>query len=191
MPRMMVSVMSEQLNRILQARAGGAVQRCHTVRHFGSYSVAEHSWGVAMLVLQLYPEHFTALAAYALVHDVPEGLTGDIPSTAKADDGMLDDAINRRFGLPSTSELNPIRHAILKSCDRLELYLWAYEQAAMGNRFADEIQTNLLDMFNRSQPESGLDIRAHSFFHNHIKNKSCVPDRVGLLNKIKEQYDIK
>lgn len=39
---------------ILNARAGGAVQRCHTIRHHGEYTNAQHQWGVAMLLWYLY-----------------------------------------------------------------------------------------------------------------------------------------
>jgi HD domain-containing protein len=178
------------LYNVLQARAGGAVERCHTVRHHGSYTVAEHSWGVAMLLLQLYPEQFPILVKYALIHDVPEGLTGDIPSTAKGEDGALDNAILESFELPLLSDFkhHPGWHLILKSCDRLDLYLWAREQVALGNVFANEIINNLEARFTSDDP--GLDTTALNFFHM-LKNRNIVPDRRNLLASIKETHGIK
>ena len=171
---------------ILQVRAGGATQRCHTIRHHGSYSVAEHSWGVAMLLLQLYPHDFRRLVQFALVHDVPEGLTGDIPSTAKNGDESLDDAILKHFGLPLLSWMGDRERAILKSCDLLDLFLWAREQMYMGNDFALEITKNLQASFNQPVEKSSLEPTAYNFYPLSLKGKGCVPDRVGLLKRIKD-----
>lgn len=178
---------SERLvQNILQARAGGAVQRCHTVRHLGSYSVAEHSWGVCMLLLQLYPEHFGRLAPYALVHDIPEGLLGDVPSPTKdllgaSNLGYLEDRILRRFDLPALNELTAEEHFILNSCDRLELYLWAREQQEFGNNYVEEVVINLEKGFD----EKPLERRAQTYQVQLIQG-SVVPHRVGLLKRIQD-----
>lgn len=176
--------MTELLNQILQTRAGGAVQRCHTIRHHGSYSVAEHSWGVAMLLWHLYPDLAPHLVYYALTHDVPEGLTGDVPSTAKEhQDTTLDDAINHNFGLPMVSALSDHEHHVLKSCDWLDLFIWGKEQFSLGNAFAQEIVSNLSIHFNTG----ALEKRANEFYVHHLAGQSVVPDRVGLLKSIKDK----
>lgn len=170
---------------ILQCRAGGAVQRCHTVRHQGSYSVAEHSWGVAMLLWYLYPQEAKRLVYYALAHDVPEGLTGDVPSTAKDhDDSALDDMINHTFELPVLSCLDTEDHHILKSCDWLELYLWGKEQLAQGNSFALEITTNLEAHFAKRTLHPIADE-----YYRILCDKTPVPNRTNLLKSIKESYN--
>lgn len=144
-----------------------------------------------MLLLQIYPSEFKRLAPYALVHDIPEGLTGDIPSTAKAGDTALDSAILSAFNLPDPADLGSAGHEVLKSCDRLDLYLWAREQLEAGNSFAKEIVDNLESRFNLSQEESGLEVRAWDFY-NYLQHSqlSVVPQRSHLLRTIKESYDL-
>jgi 5'-deoxynucleotidase YfbR-like HD superfamily hydrolase len=169
-----------QLQRILNTRAGGAVQRCHAIRHLGTYSNAEHQWGVAMLLWALYDGPTASrLVWYALAHDVPEGLTGDIPSTAKEHDNELDHNINSWFHLPVTDDLTPSDRQILKGCDTLDLYLWAREQLAQGNLYAQEIIDNIDEYAGDI-----LDGRAYDFY-KEVQQSSIVPARAGLLAKIK------
>lgn len=179
--------MTATLDEVLHARAGGAVQRCHTVRHQGSYSNAEHSWGVAMLILQLYPDD-VSLVGYALVHDIPEAVTGDVPATVKkdaVDEHAFDDYILSCWALPQLNELDPAARHILKSCDKLELWLWAKEQRAMGNLFANEILENLDTWFE--QP-GYLEPRALEFWRQS-RIHTMVPYRVGQYALMKEGYE--
>lgn len=176
------------LQEVLQARAGGAVQRCHTVRHQGSYSNAEHSWGVAMLCLQLYPDFCPELLKYALVHDIPEGVTGDVPATVKkegADEHAFDDYILSCWALPQLSELNATARHVLKSCDKLELWLWAREQSMAGNYFVTEIIDNLEKWFE--QP-GYLQERAHTFWLQS-RIHTMAPYRVGQYANMKEGFE--
>jgi HD domain-containing protein len=174
------------INNVLQARAGGAVQRCHTVRHLGSYSNAEHSWGVAMLILQLFPE-CPHLLKYALVHDIPEGVTGDVPAPVKKDgfsDAEFEDYILREWDLPQLSDLNAADGLVLKTCDKLELWLWTREQGMLGNCYASEVRENLEHWF--VQPgylhKRGIGFWTEALRANHV------PDRVGQFAAMKEGY---
>jgi 5'-deoxynucleotidase YfbR-like HD superfamily hydrolase len=145
------------IDRVLEARRGGRVERCHTVAHHGSYTNAAHSWGVAMLMLQLWPEDFPRLAAICLSHDVPEGVFGDIPSptlrhvSAEFRDLLdtLEGRYNRSLGLPAEDDLELEDRVKLKECDRLELYLWAREQAMVGNQYAEHMADELERLFIR------------------------------------------
>lgn len=107
-----------------------------------------------MLMLILWPEDFPRLAAACLTHDVPEQWVGDIPATSlRSIPGLreplrsIEGEINLHLGFPSEDGLSPEDHAKLKACDRLELYLWAQEQAFMGNQYARICQTNMDTMF--------------------------------------------
>lgn len=138
------------LDNIIQARAGGRVERCHAIPHQGGYSNAAHSWGVAMLMHALWPEDFSRLAIYCLSHDVPEAWVGDIPAPLlryvpglKVSLGGLEDGLNRLIDLPAESELNDLDYAKLKACDKLEFYLWCREQGLMGNGFANEASVEI------------------------------------------------
>lgn len=129
--------------RILSSRAGGSVERCHSIRHQGSYSNAAHSWGVAMLMLQLWPDDFPRLVTACLTHDIPEFWVGDIPApTMRAVPGMkeslskLEDRLLNRLGLPGLEELSELDYKKLKACDWLEFWLWCKDQDFIGNKFA-------------------------------------------------------
>ena len=56
-------------------------------------SVAEHSWGVATLVLELWPESSAMFIKACLHHDTHEGTLGDMPWDAKRKHYMLADAM--------------------------------------------------------------------------------------------------
>lgn len=138
------------LERVVRARTGGGVERCHGIRHQGSYSVAAHSWGVAMLMYQLWPEDFPRLASYCLAHDVPEAWVGDIPaptkkfsSEIKAACDLMERKIFERLELPCDQDLDPEDARKLKACDGLELYLWTCEQITAGNRHAECVAREL------------------------------------------------
>jgi len=127
---------------ILGARAGGRVERCHSIPHQGSYSNAAHSWGVAMLMYQLWPEDFPRLGIHCLTHDIPEFWVGDIPApTMRAVPGLkesltqIEDRCLNRLDLPELGTLNPEDHRKLKACDWLEFWLWCRDQWFIGNKF--------------------------------------------------------
>jgi len=71
-----------KLENTLQA---GAVQRYHATPMVSSQSIAEHSWNVAMIYLELAKavRLNTEFVAEALFHDVAELYTGDVPFTVK------------------------------------------------------------------------------------------------------------
>ena len=65
------------------------VKRWHTVPTVRSQSLAEHQWNVSMIAeslalsMGLDDLHINAIVRYALVHDIDEITTGDIPTPAK------------------------------------------------------------------------------------------------------------
>jgi 5'-deoxynucleotidase YfbR-like HD superfamily hydrolase len=62
----------------------GKVRRWHT-HHRYSQTVADHSWGVAAILLGLEPNISREALLVALFHDSHEIATGDAPSYAKDD----------------------------------------------------------------------------------------------------------
>lgn len=144
------------LERVMAVRMGGGVERCHTVKHFGSYSNAAHSWGVAALMYILFPGDFPRLAPYCIFHDVPEAWVGDIPAPVKKFDPSVKTATNKmerfifdRLQLPNDADLSEGDKNKLKACDILELYLWSKEQVAAGNKHAHTISLELEGFVNR------------------------------------------
>lgn len=131
------------LDRVMAVRTGGTVQRCHGIRHQGSYSVAEHTWGVLALLWLLYPDDYARLSPTVLFHDVPEAWVGDIPASTKKWDLVVKSAISAMetkimhwLDLPDEHDLSADDHAKLKACDTLDLYLWVMEEVCGGNRHA-------------------------------------------------------
>lgn len=137
--------MQKLVDNVIQQRLGGKVERCHNIPHHGSYSVAAHTWGCAMLLLALWPED-TELLPYVLSHDVAEGWVGDVPApTCRHVPGVRDSLgkvearILRSVGLPDPYDaLEPDDLAKVKAVDRLEFVIWCYEQVHLGNLYVME-----------------------------------------------------
>lgn len=127
---------TEQVIQIL--REAGHVERCHIVPHTGSYSVAAHSWHVAVLLYRLHPSPSPNLIRAALMHDVPERYTGDVPASTKWANPQLAEALDvaevrilNRLG--ELQNLTEEEQAWLFYTDKLELFLWCQDQWALGN----------------------------------------------------------
>lgn len=129
--------------------SAGRVGRYHTVDVPGQ-SVAEHSWGVAMVVRRVMPPTlpqsmmYTLLCA-ALEHDLSESELGDIPATAKWSDKNLAKLIERReakfderYGLVASS-LEGAPKRLLRWADTFELCLYCLHLSKLGNLYAEEI----------------------------------------------------
>lgn len=184
----------ELLRRVVQARLGGKVERAHGIPHLGSYSNAAHSWGVAMLMLQLWPEDFPRLAGACLCHDVPEAWTGDVPAPTgryvpglKDGLGALEQRIFRNLNLPSERELNPEDYTKLKACDSLELWLWCTDQRLAGNLFVEETRQEL----ERYYQESPLPDRAQRFYENARDGDRLrlLPKQAGVIKELVEEQE--
>ena len=127
------------IEKILELRKGGVTRRLHTVPMLGSQTVAQHSWGVAVLLVQLHPNPSLQLLKAALWHDVAEAWVGDVPATAKwrwrplahqvaFAELEIEDELGIRVNLTDKE------HQWLNGCDILELALTCYDQLRLGNR---------------------------------------------------------
>lgn len=172
---------------IVQSRAGGRTERCHNIPHHGSYNVAAHSWGVAMLLYYIWPEDFPRLVIYCLAHDVPEAWVGDIPSPTltytpglKSSIEQLEIAILHKIGLKSTTELPKEDQEKIRACDQLEFWLWAKEQQAHGNKYVQEAITEV-ERYFREEPLPEL---AQRVFFELFENVSLLPKQHGILKEL-------
>ena len=64
-------------------RKGGSVKRWHTISNAKEQTVAAHSWGVVVIIMELWPDSRADLIYASLLHDVPEQLIGDVPAPTK------------------------------------------------------------------------------------------------------------
>lgn len=121
-------------------RQAGGVKRFHTVPTIGTQTVAEHSFNVCMILVDLCGNKTsTELLKAALFHDLPEVETGDIPATAKWSHPMLKselDTVEDRFVhkhcLQTTLDIS--EQLALKHADMIELVQYCLDQLRMGNK---------------------------------------------------------
>lgn len=119
--------------------AGSEVKRYHTVTTLREETVGHHSHGVAMLCMVLTDYKASAqLLESALMHDLAEAVTGDIPSPAKREYGIGDQVSALEFrllrdaGLPVYA-LNQTEERILKLADIAQGALFCLREISMGN----------------------------------------------------------
>lgn len=120
-------------------RDAGAVKRYHTQRTHRTQNLAEHTFGMLMLIRQVDPLALTRgqLCAAVLHHDLPELFTGDTPSPIKRAHPMLGAALTEieqdLAPLYQPYELSVDEGCLLKWADRIEMTLWCMEEHRMGN----------------------------------------------------------
>lgn len=137
--------------RMLTLRECAAVKRYHTERVAGD-TVASHSYGVALLILEIFPSAelrtMCCLLKAALLHDIPERQIGDVPYFSKRLDGGFRDYVHTLEeaavdDLDVYVCLTERERVLLKTADLLEMCFFAYEQRRLGNKNADFVFENL------------------------------------------------
>lgn len=119
--------------------AGSEVKRYHTVTTLREETVGHHSHGVAMLCLVLTNHHASAaLLEAALVHDLSEHITGDIPSPAKREYGIGEQVTLLEMRLMAAVGLGVItldhhEERVLKLADIAQGALFCLREIELGN----------------------------------------------------------
>lgn len=135
------------MNTIEFIVAGSEVKRFHTVNTLITETVGHHSHGVAMMCLVFKPDCSKELLVAALMHDLAEHQTGDIPSPAKKQYGIgaqvdeLEERLMREVGL-HMPELSDEEKRILKLADIAQGCIFCAREIHMGN-------ARLIPVFNR------------------------------------------
>ena len=128
-----------KLDEVLEA---GRVMRYHAAPIDKKQSVGEHSWGVAVCILELWPHCSKDLLIHAVMHDVAEVHTGDVPSPVKQAnkvvkqtfDDLEDDALEiLEVDLP---DLNGCDRRRLKIADCLEGMKYCERRILAGDNAA-------------------------------------------------------
>lgn len=141
----------DNITRVMIAREGGHVNRCHIVPTAGTYNVAIHSYNAVSMLLVLHPDPSRDLIEALLWHDVPERWVGDMPAPAKWYSSALGTAYSdaeleagRTWEvLEGFERLSDEDLHWLDAVDRLELVVWCHDQAALGNRHVQHFLPNL------------------------------------------------
>ena len=130
-----------RLDKFRTLYQAGAVKRYHTMRVHEHQSLAAHSWGVAMIIVQISEEPPSAqLLQYALTHDLAEYETGDIPAPVKWGNKEISEGLSalefdfeRRHGI--ICDLTDQELLLLQWADTFELVLYCWHEMRMGNNF--------------------------------------------------------
>ncbi len=131
---------------VTSTRHAGNVRRYHTHPTLRQQTVAEHSWHVMRLFLELFPDAVTVeVLTWILYHDVAEIGTGDIPFPLKARypelknimDG-IEEEVTENMGIV-WPDITSRQRTLIKICDLCEMFEWGREEVMMGNRYAQPI----------------------------------------------------
>lgn len=139
--------MKETLEFIMN---GAAVTRYHTCDLIKPETVGHHSHGVAMLCLVIDPIASRQLLASALIHDLAEQFTGDIPSPIKRNLGIskdvakMEENILRTAGI-ETPVLNLYEKAVLKLADTAHGALKCAREINLGNESMRPVFENYIE----------------------------------------------
>lgn len=126
------------LHTLQRYRDAGAVTRFHAKRTLRSQSVAEHTFGMLMLIRQVWPCVDADVYNAILHHDLPELDTGDVPGPAKRAHPALKsalDAVEAASGLQYPHRIPAWVAAMIQWADALECVLWCLEEVRLGNTF--------------------------------------------------------
>lgn len=170
-------------------RMAGRIRRLHIKPMNGDeQNIAAHSWGVAMILLDLFPAVSRSCLIYALRHDVPEIVTGDVPANVKWQHPGLQDTLewieegflnkmswpteSKKHGVPylAGSEDWHNERLYIKIADRVELLFYCLEQIYMGNLLLMDVFKNARDKLREHleliDPSQSMDV------HKYIRGYS-------------------
>lgn len=143
--------------RVLRAREGGAVKRCHTMPWIGHYDVAQHTFNMLTLLDILFWQpasrslagvsvedriRYLTMIRSILWHDAHERWTGDVPYGLRHFDPEVRKnflkaaaSINNKLDLPDPA-LYADESRWVRSLDQLEFFLSCHDQLNLGNESA-------------------------------------------------------
>lgn len=137
--------------------AGAEVTRFHTYTTLQNETVGHHSHGVACLVLMLDQSASSPLLIAALLHDLAEHRTGDIPSPAKREYGIGEQVEKLELRLMLESgiifpELSPEDARTLKFADIAHGALFCLREMSLGNRRMRAVYDTYISYAKKLEP---------------------------------------
>lgn len=147
-------------------RMAGEVRRYHTHPVLRQQSVAEHTWQMMAIWVQIWGHMPPQVSTAILLHDTPEVQTGDIPFGIKRDHSALRLALEEielevHNSLTGTlwgdaiDHLTDSQRSRIKACDLLEMLEFGAHEVHMGNRhgqaIVDAISEALVMRFEMSE----------------------------------------
>ena len=154
-------------------RMAGRIRRLHIKPMNGDeQNIAAHSWGVAMILLDLFPCVSRSCLVFALRHDVPEIVTGDVPANVKWQHPGLQDTIEwieegflEKMGWPTDLKDQHEEKTYIRIADRVELLFYCLEQIYMGNLLLMDVLENVREKLNddllKLNPSQAVDVQEY------------------------------
>lgn len=129
------------LDRIRFVYEGGKTKRFHTSDTLTVQTVADHSFGVAMMVLLIAPRCTRQLLLAALTHDLAEHQVGDMAAPVKRAYPDLkeklqsmEDQLLYKHQLHFEGTLDEKELAVLKAADYLDGMMYCVRERRMGGQ---------------------------------------------------------
>ena len=141
--------------KIFNVRMAGRIQRLHTRPPNGEHqNVAAHTWGVVMILLDLFPDVSKEAIVYALRHDVPEIVTGDIPANVKWSSSTISEVVEEKerdffrkmlwsYRVPDDTPYLARELLYIQLADKIELLFYCVEQMCLGNSLLIDVYENI------------------------------------------------
>jgi 5'-deoxynucleotidase YfbR-like HD superfamily hydrolase len=151
----------EQMKRSVYL--AGKVTRYHAWPTLNIQTIADHSWRVATLVVEVFGMPRAEVFIYALYHDCGEMFSGDLPFMVKTAVPGLADAMKtaEAYGLDQLGvklpELSPLERAQVKIADLLEMHEFGALEVEMGNQFGAAVRDDTLVEARRVALTNGLE----------------------------------
>lgn len=125
-------------------RLAGEVVRWHTLPMSRRDTVAEHSWNVARIVLAIHPSASRELIIEALMHDIGEVMTGDMPHLTKLQypelraglmhcETIAREEMVQSWNVPAHRSISAHEHWVLGIADKLEMWEMGAEEVIRGS----------------------------------------------------------
>ncbi len=128
------------------AMVAGTVTRYHAWPTLRQQTVAEHSFNVLRLYVQIWGDPPREVTRYIVMHDLGELVTGDLPFPVKTRfpelktiTGSIESEAVKDMGF-EWPELSDVHRTMIKICDLLEMTEYALLERQMGNHLALPIE---------------------------------------------------
>lgn len=149
---------NQKVRRMKLALEASFVDRCHTRRVIGEYTVGTHSFNMLTMLRLLYPGVPRVELIWAIHdHDIPERLVGDNPHHAKPyvwhsyNADKIERDINLHiFGYHHYDNLTDEEMKWLVGLDVLEYYAFCLDQRELGNKNFDADIEQRKEFFRKS-----------------------------------------
>jgi 5'-deoxynucleotidase YfbR-like HD superfamily hydrolase len=161
-------------NIMRSTHVAGRVLRYHTWPTISQETIAEHSWGVAMIWLQLFRKCTSSsmvavILQWILRHDAPELWSGDLPFPVKQRHPPLKTALEPveaegmdALGLAQQPEMTDKERDCVKIADLLQMMVFGLHELRLGNKYAQCIADDTAAMALKLAERAGVypDVKA-------------------------------